>query len=110
ALPLPPRGPGLLLRCRGARPGPVMPARVTRRPREVGGADAAALAPRPLREQHEINTAELAEAASGAKVPHLLKSARRAGLLDPEILDALHLTNQPLIRGALYGGAEAAAP
>ena len=88
------------------RPGPIMLARVIRRLREVGVADAEALAPRLLREQHEINTAELAEAASGAKVPHLLKSARRAGLLDPELLEALHLSNQPLIRGALRGGAE----
>src|SRR5262249_60313598 len=79
-----------------------MLARLIRRLREVGVADAEALAPRLLREQHEINTAELAEAASGAKLPHLLKSARRAGLLDPESIDALHLTNQPLIRRALY--------
>ena len=48
----------------------------------------------------------LAEAASGAKVPHLLKSARRAGLLAPEILEALGLANQPLIRGALRGASE----
>ena len=53
-----------------------------------------------------LTASELAEAASGAKVPHLLKSARRAGLLDPELLEALHLSNQPLIRGALRGGAE----
>jgi hypothetical protein len=56
-----------------------------------------------LREQEEINAADLAEAASGAKVPHLLKSARRAGLLEPEILAALGIADHPLIRGALRG-------
>jgi hypothetical protein len=39
----------------------------------------------------------------GAQVPHLLKSARRAGLLEPEILDALGIAGHPLIRGALRG-------
>jgi hypothetical protein len=71
--------------------------------REAGVADAEALAPRMLREQEEINAADLAEAASGAKVPHLLKSARRAGLLEPEILDAFGIAGHPLIRGALRG-------
>ena len=52
-------------------------------------------------EQRELNARALADAASGAKVPHLLKSARRAGLLDPDILDALGLRDQPLIAGAL---------
>ena len=54
----------------------------------------------------EINRAELADAASGASVPHLLKSARRAGLLEPEILEALDLSREPLIRGALRGSVE----
>jgi hypothetical protein len=83
------------------RPGPILLARVIRRLREAGVSDAAELAPRMLSEQQEINDAELAEAASGANVPHLLKSARRAGLLEPEILEALDLSKQPLIRGAL---------
>jgi hypothetical protein len=83
------------------RPGPIMLARVVRRLREAGVPDAEALAPQLLREQHELNAAELAEAASGTKVPQLLKSARRAGLLAPEILDALGLAGQPLVRGAL---------
>ena len=65
-----------------------------------------ALAPQMLREQQEINAAELAEATSGAKVPHLLKSARRAGLLEPEILEALGLSSHPLIRGALRASLE----
>jgi hypothetical protein len=85
------------------RPGPILLARVVRRLREAGVADAEALAPRMLREQEEINAADLAEAASGAKVPHLLKSARRAGLLEPEILDAFGIAGHPLIRGALRG-------
>ena len=88
------------------RPGPIMLARLLERLREAGVKDTEALAPRLLREQREINAAELAEAASGAKVPHLLKSARRAGLLEPEIVEALGLASQPLIRGALRSPAE----
>jgi hypothetical protein len=83
------------------KPGPIFLARVIRRLRDAGLADAETLAPRMLREQQEINAAELAEAAAGTRVPHLLKCARRAGLLEPEILDALGLAEQPLIRGAL---------
>jgi hypothetical protein len=91
------------------RPGPIFLARVIRRLHEAGLTDAETLAPRMLREQQEINAAELADAASGANVPHLLKSARRAGLLEPEILDALGLSDQPLIRAALRGSADAEA-
>ena len=83
------------------KPGPIFLARVVRRLRDAGVADAERLAPQMLREQQEINAAELAAAASGAKVPHLLKSARRAGLLEPEILEALGFASHPLIRGAL---------
>jgi hypothetical protein len=83
------------------RPGPIMLARVVRRLREAGVVDAETLAPRMLREQDEINRADLAAAASGARVPHLLKSARRAGFLEPDILEALGLSTHPLIRGAL---------
>ena len=68
------------------RPGPILLGRVIRRLREAGVKDADTLAPQMLREQQEINAAELADAASGAAVPHLMKSARRAGLLEPEIL------------------------
>jgi hypothetical protein len=89
------------------RPGPILLARLIRRFEDAGLEDARALAPQLLREQQAINAADLAEAASGTKVPHLLKSARRAGLLAPEILEALGITNQPLIRGALRGAAEA---
>ena len=83
------------------QPGPIMLARVVRRLREANVTEADKLAPQLLREQHEINAADLAEATSGLKVPHLLKSARRAGLLAPDILEALGLSSQPLIRGAL---------
>ena len=79
---------------------PIMLARVVRRLREAG-VDPEALAPQMLEEQREINARDLAAAASGEKVPHLLKSARRAGLLDPEILEATGLASHPLIRGAL---------
>jgi hypothetical protein len=83
------------------RPGPIMLARVVRRLRDAGVADAETLAPRMLREQDEINRADLAAAASGARVPHLLKSARRVGFLEPDVLEALGLSTHPLIRGAL---------
>jgi hypothetical protein len=83
------------------KPGPIFLARVVRRLRDAGVEHAESLAPAMLREQRELNALELADAASGAKVPHLLKCARRAGLLEPDILDALGLASQPLIRGAL---------
>jgi hypothetical protein len=83
------------------RPGPIMLARVVRRLREAGVAGADTLGPRMLREQEEINREDVAAAASGARVPHLLKSARRAGLLEADLLDALGIGDHPLIRGAL---------
>jgi para-aminobenzoate N-oxygenase AurF len=88
------------------KPGPIFLARVIRRLRDAGVADADALAPSMLREQRDINARELADAASGAKVPHLLKSARRAGLLEQDILDALGLGDHPLIAGALRAAAD----
>lgn len=88
------------------KPGPILLARVTRRLREAGVADADALAPAMLREQRELNAQELADAASGAKVPHLLKCARRAGLLEPSILAALGIGSHPLIAGALRDAGE----
>ncbi len=83
------------------KPGPILLARVVRRLRDAGVADADAFAPAMLREQHDVNAQELADAASGAKVPHLLKSARRAGLLEPDILEALGIATHPLVLGAL---------
>jgi hypothetical protein len=87
------------------RPGPILLARMIQRFREAGIDDASDLAPRMLAEQQEINQADLAEAAAGKKVPHLLKSARRAKLLKPEILEALGISDHPLIVGALRFGA-----
>jgi hypothetical protein len=83
------------------KPGPILLSRVVRRLREAGLSDAQSLASAMLAEQQAINAQELADAASGAAVPHLLKNARRAGLLEPDIVDALGLASQPLIRGAL---------
>ena len=83
------------------KPGPILLSRVVRRLREAGLSDAQSLAPAMLAEQQAINEQELADAASGAAVPHLLKNARRAGLLQPDIVDALGLAKLPLIRGAL---------
>ena len=91
------------------RPGPIMLARVIRRLREAGVEDVDSHAPAMLREQEEINAADLAAAASGERVPHLLRSARRAGLLEPEILEALRIADHPLVRGALRAGPEQAA-
>ena len=83
------------------KPGPILLSRVVRRLQDAGVRDAQSLASVMLAEQRAINAQELADAASGAAVPHLLKNARRAGLLDPDIVDALGLASQPLIRGAL---------
>ena len=88
------------------RPGPIMLARLVKRLHEAGVADADAYAPQLLVEQQARNEADIAAMASGEKVPHLLKAARRAGLLEPEILDALGAAQHPLVRGALRGGTE----
>lgn len=83
------------------QPGPIMLARVLQRMQEAGVDNADALASQMLREQQAINAAEAADAVAGRRVPHLLKSARRAGLLKPEILEALGLREHPLVQGAL---------
>jgi len=90
-------------------PGPIMLSRLVKRLHEAGVEDADAYAAQMLAEQEAQNEAALAAAASGEKVPHLLKSARRAGLLEPDILAALGCANHPLIRGALRSEREAAA-
>ncbi len=82
------------------RPGPLMLARVVQRLREAGVDSADALAPQLLREQQRVNAAEEAEVLSGQRLPHLLKSARRAGLLKPEIVEALGLHQHPLVLAA----------
>jgi hypothetical protein len=83
------------------RPGPIMLSRVVQRLQEAGVDRADELAPQMLREQQQINAAEQEELVSGRKVPHLLKSARRAGLLRAEILEALGLQAHPVVRAAL---------
>lgn len=80
------------------RPGPLMLSRMTQRLQEIGvDYDAAQM----LHEQQSINAAEIADMKSGQKVPHLLKSARRAGLLKPEILEALGIADHPIIKAAI---------
>jgi hypothetical protein len=94
------------------RPGPIFLERVVRRLKAAGmnPQEVDALAPQLLREQQEINAQELAAASAGEKVPHLLKSARRVGLLEPDLLDGLGIADHPLIRGALRSAVEADAP
>ena len=79
------------------QPGPLLLARLIHRMRDAGVGDTERLAPRLLREQQAINAAETADVLSGQRLPHLLKSARRAGLLKPEILEALGLGAHPLV-------------
>jgi hypothetical protein len=88
------------------QPGPIMLARLQRRLREAG-VDGDALGPALLREQQAINAAGRAEALAGRRLPQLMKSARRAGLLDVDILEALALRDHPLIRATLQGDAGA---
>ena len=92
---------GQILGAAGDRPGPIMLARTIRRLGEAGIQDAEALAPQMLREQRALNVAAVEEMTSGRVVPHLLRSARNAGLLKADILEALQLTDHPLVRGAL---------
>jgi hypothetical protein len=54
-----------------------------------------------LEEQQAVNAAEIAEMKSGRHVPHLMKSARRAGLLKPEVLEGLGLTEHPIVKAAI---------
>jgi para-aminobenzoate N-oxygenase AurF len=83
------------------QPGPLMLTRLLQRLREAGVDDADRLGPQMLREQQAINANEAAEVVSGRRVPHLLKSARRAGLLKPEIVEALGVQKHPLVLAAL---------
>jgi len=85
------------------QPGPIMLGRVLRRLREAG-VDADAIAPALLREQQAINARERAEVLAGRRLPQLMKSARRAGLLDPEILEALGVADHPLVKVTLAVG------
>ncbi len=88
------------------QPGPIMLARVLQRMREAGVDNAEALGARMLREQQAVNAAATAEILSGRRLPHLLKSARRAGLLQRDIVAALGLSQHPLILAAQRSPAE----
>jgi len=92
---------GQILGALSDRPGPIMLNRLTTRLRAAGVADVDQLAPRLLREQQAVNAADEAEVLAGRRLPHLLKSARRVGLLKPEILEALGIQQHPLVRVAL---------
>lgn len=83
------------------RPGPLMLRRVAQRMREAGVDNVDELCGKMLREQDELNGADLREMAAGRNVPHLLKNARRVGLLAPEILEAFGLADNPIVGGAL---------
>ena len=88
------------------QPGPIMLTRLVRRMREAGLDDADAIGAQMLREQQAVNRTEAAEVLSGRQVPHLMKSARRAGLLRREIVDALGVADHPLVRAALRQSGE----
>ncbi len=88
------------------QPGPLMLSRLLQRLRDAGVDDADRLGPQLLREQQAVNAAEADEVLSGRKLPHLLKSARRAGLLKPEILEALGLSRHPLVLATLRHASE----
>jgi demethoxyubiquinone hydroxylase (CLK1/Coq7/Cat5 family) len=83
------------------RPGPLMLQRIVRRIGEAGYRDPEKLGEALLREQRELNEVEDAELLAGRKVPQLLKSAKNAGLLEPEILEALGMAEHPVLRAAL---------
>ncbi len=80
--------------------GPGFPRLTLARLRAAGVADAEAVALRMAEEQREIDRDEREE--SGRRVPHLLTSARRAGLLVPDLLEPLGLADHPLVRSALH--------
>ena len=83
-----------------------MAERMARRLARAGATDPEDLAQRMRIEQQVLSDADREEARTGQRVPHLLTSARRAGLLAPELLDALDLAEHPLIRGALHDGSD----
>jgi hypothetical protein len=78
-----------------------MLARCLRRLREAGVDHAEALGPQLLREQQAINAEQRSQALAGQRIPQLMKSARRAGLLEPDILAALGLAAHPLVQATL---------
>lgn len=75
--------------------------RTTRWLYEGGVSNSVELASQMMQEQLQVSAVEFEAAASGKRVPQELKSARRAGLLRPEILEGLRLADHPLVKGAL---------
>ena len=83
------------------QPGPILLGRLLRRLREAGVDNTEALGAQLLREQQAINAADRREAEAGRRLPQVMKSARRARLLEPDILEALGLTDHPLVLASL---------
>jgi len=92
---------GQILSVLSDRPGPIFLGRLLARLRAAGMDEADRIAPQLLREQQAINATDEAEVLSGRRIPHLLKSARRIGLLKPEIIEALGIVQHPLVRVAV---------
>jgi hypothetical protein len=88
------------------RPDRVMLTRVLRRLEEAGVSNLDRIGESMLREQQIMNGEAHTDVISGRRLPHILKSARRAGFLKPEILEELKLTNHPLITGTLQASEE----
>ena len=93
--------PRILQTLEGRGPGPRVAARVAGRLAKAGVDDAEETSQRMLAEQASVSTADREEATSGRRVPHLMASCRRAGLLAPDILRPLGLEEHPLVEGAL---------
>jgi len=83
------------------QPGPILLGRMLRRLRDAGVDNADALGSQILREQQAVNAAQRDEALAGRRIPQVMKSARRAGLLAPDILAALGLADHPLVQVTL---------
>lgn len=80
---------------------PVTPQRLMRWLYDAGAPDAVQLGMTMMAEQLPIMQKQYEDVTTGKRVPQELKSARRAGLMAPEILEALGLSDHPVILGAL---------
>jgi hypothetical protein len=84
------------------------PRRTEARLRRIGVDDPEGIAARMAEEQGSLDAEEREARRSGRRVPHLLTSARRAGLLADDLLEPLGLRDHPLVRGALRAPAPTA--
>lgn len=82
------------------QPGPLFASRVVKRMKEAGVENADELGNKMLQEQQAVNKKEAEDVFSGRRLPHLLTSARRAGLLEKPIVEALGVADHPLVRVA----------